>query len=259
MAAFAPIADGDPIPDTITEEHSVHQILYWCGFTDNGPRNRIFNDSFGSYEDIKLLKPSDVEMLAKDFASRPAAQRVFFGVRRTKRLKAAVHFVADFYRVSLTPTIVGEDNESFKAALDIAMQRAEVRSKLEKQQDTAAKTASPGPLANERKWKEWETKFENYLSVIMGSNGVPLSYVIREDDAPPADVSTFTNFTTRSIACAPLTGVHYEADRYSVYQQILAFTTGQPSEDWIKGTRRRADGRVSMKALRDHFSGEGNA
>ena len=40
---------------------------------------------------------------------------------------------------------------------------------------------------------------------------------------------------------------------------IVAFTTGQPSGDWIKNTLRFSDGRRSMKALRAHFAGEGNA
>ena len=40
---------------------------------------------------------------------------------------------------------------------------------------------------------------------------------------------------------------------------LTSFTTGQPSGDWIKSTARHSDGRRSMKQLRDHFSGEGNA
>ena len=91
--------------------------------------------------------------MAKDFANRQAAQRVNFGVRRTKTLEAAVHFIAYFHRVSLSPTIVGLDNVTFKDACKESQQRSEVCSKLEKSQDTAAKNASPSPLANERKWK----------------------------------------------------------------------------------------------------------
>ena len=39
----------------------------------------------------------------------------------------------------------------------------------------------------------------------------------------------------------------------------VSFTTGQPSEDWVKPSDRLKDGRRSMILLRDHFSGEGNA
>ena len=49
------------------------------------------------------------------------------------------------------------------------------------------------------------------------------------------------------------------ANRTSVFNMIVSFTTGQPSGDWIKSTLRYSDGRRSMEDLRRHFSGEGNA
>lgn len=82
--------------------------------------------------------------------------------------------------------------------------------------------------------------------------------MIREDDAPNIG-GTFSDFITEIIECAPLTGEYYSADRQSVFNMLVAFTTGQPSGDWIKSTVRHSDGRRSMKQLRDHFSGEGNA
>ena len=259
MAAFVAAAAGVDILPGITEEHSIHQMLYWCGFTNNGQRTTIFDDSLSTFDDIRMMSPKDITAMQRDFGGRATVGRINFGVRRTKRLTSMLYFVQDFYRVSETPTIVGLNNNTFNTVLETALARADVRETLMDQSDTSVKQASPGPLMNERKWKEWETKFENYLSTIIGSNGVPLSYVIGDNDNPPADQSNLTNFTSRTITCAPLNGVHYEADRYTVFQQILSFTTGQPSEDWIKSTRKYADGRRSMQALRDHFSGEGNA
>ena len=257
--AFEAVALGAQVPAGITEENSIHQMLHWCGFTISTQRVAIFNDSIGSFNDIKMMTPKDITAMQRDFGNRATIARINFGVRRTKKLTAMLHFVHDFYRVSENPTIVGLNNATFSTALETTLSRADVRQALIDQSDTSSKQASPGPLVNKRKWKEWETKFENYLSTIIGSNGVPLSYVIRANDLPPADQSGLTNFTSRTIACAPLNGVHYEADRYAVHQQLLLFTTGQPLEDWIKSTRRYTDGRRSMKALRDHFSGEGNA
>ena len=49
------------------------------------------------------------------------------------------------------------------------------------------------------------------------------------------------------------------ADRTSVFNMIVSFTTGQPSGDWIKSTLRYSDKSQSMEYLRRHFSGEGNA
>ena len=42
--------------------------------------------------------------------------------------------------------------------------------------------ASTGPLENEKQWKHWEEKFVNYTRYHIEANGVPLSYVIRENE-----------------------------------------------------------------------------
>ena len=49
------------------------------------------------------------------------------------------------------------------------------------------------------------------------------------------------------------------ADRVTVFNMLVSSTTGHQSHDWNESTLRFCDGRRSMKALRDHFEGEGNA
>ena len=61
------------------------------------------------------------------------------------------------------------------------------------------------------------------------------------------------------LPLTPLTGVAYEADRSRVHQSLVSFTTGQPSEHWIKSVNGYNGGRRSMTALKNHFSGKGNA
>ena len=126
------------------------------------------------------------------------------------------------------------------------------------QTKTSADAASPGPLENEKQWKYWEEKFANYARSHIGASGVPLSYIIRENDQPD-NTGNHPDFVTETVACAPLTGEYYMADRTSVFKMIVSFTTGQPSGDWIKSTLRYSDGRRSMEDLRRNFSGEGNA
>ena len=61
-------------------------------------------------------------------------------------------------------------------------------------------------------------------------NVVPLRYVIRENENPPIDGSRiYASFIYGKIYCSPLTGTFYDADKYYVHQEILSFTTGQPS------------------------------
>ena len=64
MAAFASVAAGTPIPDGITEENSIKQMLYWVGFTSNAKRNAIFADSLGSFEDFRMMNSKDITTMA---------------------------------------------------------------------------------------------------------------------------------------------------------------------------------------------------
>ena len=158
----------------------------------------------------------------------------------------------------MIPSTDSLNEADFLSALTAAGERADVRKLLRDQSVEKAKVASPGPLISENKWVEWEPKFINYLSILIVMNGIPLSYIIQDNDAPDR-TTTRANFTEECIACAPLNGVGYESDHSAVHQALLSFTTGQPSENWIKLLNRFKDGRRSMKKLRDHFSGEGNA
>jgi hypothetical protein len=49
---------------------------------------------------------------------------------------------------------------------------------------TNMKVADPRKFKDERKWPEWEKAFTNYLSVIPGVSGIPLSYIVRENEEP---------------------------------------------------------------------------
>ena len=241
----------------LTENENIRQSLHWIGFRTNAQRTSVVNDAFDSFIGIKMLTEKDITAMERDYGTRATAARIVFGTRRTKLLKAFVLWTKDFYRISSTPSVVGLSEDTFKAELQRAISRSDIRANIKAQTPIQAPLASPGPLDSEIKWKQWEEKFNNYTRLHIGSNGVPLSYVIRELDVPdPAAI--YTDFITQSIACAPLTGELYQADRTTVFNMIVSFTTGQPSGDWIKNTIRYADGRRSMKALRDHFSGEGN-
>ena len=89
-------------------------------------------------------------------------------------------------------------------------------------------------------------------------NGIPLSYVIHDNDAPDR-IGPHTSFTEECISCSPLTGVAYKSDRSSVHQSLVLFTAGQPLEHWIKSVNRYKDGRRSMTTLKNYFSGKRNA
>ena len=75
----------------------------------------------------------------------------------------------------------------------------------------------------------------NYLQCQVGSEGVPLSYIVRLNVAPDTE-TVHPDFVSKTIACASLHREYYEANKLTVFNMIVSFTTGQPPGDWIKST-----------------------
>jgi hypothetical protein len=124
--------------------------------------------------------------------------------------------------------------------------------------DTKTKAADPGKFKDERKWPEWEKAFVNYLSVIPGVNGIPLSYVVHEV-AQPEDNAEYETFSERMIARAPHTGQYFIADSRRVHNLLTGYLQGDLSESWIWNLSHYQDGRRDMEALWHHYAGEGNS
>ena len=241
-----------------TEQQEIIQILKWIGFDKDTDRNSIVEEAFETYDDLKQLVEKDIHTLSVGFSSRTENNgRINFGLRRTKRVVAFVHWVQDFERVSLAPSVAGLTKMSFLTALQVATTRDSVRKLMISQADAKSKAASPGPLVNEAMYEDWEPKFLNYLSCILGVRGVPIVYVVR-DNVQPTRTGTFADFIEQTIMQAPLNGTAYLADRVTVQHALITFTTGQLSATWIKSLAKFRDGRRSMEALKNHFAGEGN-
>ena len=150
--AFVLVVGEEVAPAGLDELDTISQSLSWIGFVIDAQRNNIINEALGSFDDIRMLDEDDIDSMSKDFASRTAGYgRMNFGTRRIKLLKAFLHWVQDFYRVSTVPNVNGLNLNSFRVQLNTSVMRAEIRQNLRKQTKTAAEAATPGPLESERK------------------------------------------------------------------------------------------------------------
>lgn len=219
------IVDDGELLTTVT---TIQQILHWIGFHIVESRENLCNNLLGSFEEIQLLTKKYVQSIATDWVGQTAALGQFYmGNRRLKYLQALTHWAQELRQVSQAPTIVGLNEFTFKAHLLHALDRSVIKKTLTKQNCTASSTASPGPLDSEQKWKQWEEKFINYLTLYLGSYGVPLLYVICENDDPDYH-GEYIHFISKTIACAPLTGEFYATDRMTVFNMIVSFGLSQP-------------------------------
>ena len=240
----------------------VDQCLQWIGFNDVHHRNsNIAKGGFNSLNDFFDVTETDIRDMAESFSKRsPAANRINFGMRRIKWLIAMMHWCQDHQRCSEDLDIADFANaDVFKEALQVSAPRALLRKNDSDQVDTISKAADPGKFKYEKKWPDWEPAFVNYLSTIPGVKGIPLSYVVRANEAPDHETNFEGDFVAHSIACAPLNNATFHADARKVHQLLMNFLVAESAEQWIKNLAPRVNGRLDMEALHNHYGGEGNA
>ena len=237
----------------------VDQCLEWIGFGIPNQRVSITIEAgFNSLNDLNDIEEKDIRDMADSFQKRTIAKRINFGMRRTKWLIAMMHWVQDFSCCSKQPTI--DDfvtANDFKQALLTAAQRTSLRKVDADQVDTISKATDPGKLKDKRKWPEWYPAFVNYLSTIPGVYGVPLSYIVRDNEAPDHTCDFAGDFMEEIIACAPLNGPKFRADARKVHQLLKNFLTAELAEQWIQPLAPRGNGRNDILELRCHYEGEG--
>ena len=233
----------------------VDYLLDVVGFHDPAERMRLMEAGLDNYEDFRYLVEKDIRDMAEEFSKRTAANgRMTFGLGRTKKLTALMHWIQDCFRCNDDPdhTVFNEDT------LAEAQSRAQIRKSDLELVDTNTKAADPGKFKDERKWPDWSKAFVNLLSVIPGVSGIPLAYVVRDDEEPD-DEAEYVNFNERMIARAPHEGQYYLADSRRVHNLLTGYLHGELTENWIRNIARYQDGRRDYLALRNHYAGEGNS
>ena len=238
----------------------VDQCLDWIGFGIPNQRASISTEAgFNSLNNLNDIKEKDIQDMADSFQKRTIANRINFSMRHTKWLIVMMHWVQDFSRCSRQPTI--DDfvtANDFKQAPSTTAQCASLRKVDMDQVDTINKAADLGKLKDERKWPEWYPAFVNYLSTIPGVYGVPLSYIVRDNEAPDHAHDFVGDFMEEIIACAPLDGPKFLADARKAHQLLKNFLTAESAEQWIRPLVPRGNSRDDILELRRHYEGEGN-
>jgi len=107
----------------------MHQVLLWIGF-DVAANRQALRSKIAEIKYMTDRTAMDVTELQELYAKRAQnAGHTYFGLQHTKRLKATLDWVQDFARLSKNPTLEGLNQESFKAAILVAAQRADTRKK----------------------------------------------------------------------------------------------------------------------------------
>ena len=119
-----------------------------------------------------------------------------------------------------------------------------------------SETAKPQMFTETTKWADWVPVFINFLKSLPGRHGVPLVYIVRDNDN--ALVVPNVDMLDDYVNQAPLNGEAFNADASEVHTYIVNFIAGnETAESKIMAFADQADGRLDFKALQDHYEGVG--
>ena len=149
--------------------HAIRYVFHVCGLRDVPSQTRLIEfegiddiDDLANYTDAKLDQMAD-----RNSKRNPANQRVQFGFKRTKYLKAVCYWVRKNIREGLAYNV----RELTPALITNLIQDMTA---MASKKDGDSKLYYPEAFVA-TDYKNWIKKVENYLDLRTGKSGVPLS------------------------------------------------------------------------------------
>ena len=117
---------------------------------------------------------------------------------------------------------------------------------------TITEAAKPIKFKESMKWDDWNPTFLNFLKAISGRNGVPISYVCRENEQPLPHNPNI-DYLENYINQAPLHGDAFIIDTAEVHTYLINFMSNNPTAE-VKMLPHVAEnnGLLDYRALIEH-------
>ena len=237
----------------IPAEHTVAEAMLACGIAapkDATFATEVFMDSFDTCRD---MSEADLTDAFKTFSNLSVAEgRIRLLPAQKARVKAFLQWVKDQQRMGIDPSAM-----PFPVAdTTTLIRRATTHKMYIDKSDTIASAAKPVKFTADVKWEDWSPSFINYVRAIPGRDGVPLKYVIRNNNNP--DPTPQADFLDEYVNNAPLDGQSFTSDAAEVHTFIINFTVGNTeAESVIKIHENARNGRLDWQALKRHYEGQG--
>jgi hypothetical protein len=236
---------------------TTNAILTWCRVPNNRRAAVTAELAPGGLEELADYTSDEIREAIKGFKTLPnQADRFNLTALATKRITQLALWVQD--RVRLAQAVSFPDGtllDAFINAIAQSQQRQDIRKARKKAAESLATLKIDPILKSSAGWEVWLDAIRAALTVAYGEKGVPLLYVIREDDASTYPVGT--TWEELAIAATPLNGLKYDADRQTVHLFIL----NNVAEDsdayaYIYPLIGRNNGRLDMVALSDRYEND---
>ena len=243
--------------------NTLEAILIQCGVPNdnvlfnghtkaNRIANEIFNDDFNSCMDISHV---DFETECKTYSGLTVNQGQIRLTPGTKRnIKAMIQWCRELIIVGSDPVSTPFNNNQ---QLNL-MRRYKTHQLFKERSKEISTVAKPDKFTEDSKWGDWYPTFQNFLKSVPGMQGIPLSYVIRDNAAGAAADDPQLSFLDNFVQRAPLYGDAYSTDNSEVHTYIVYFTRGNSvAESKITSHGGNQNGRDDFIALKEHYEGVG--
>eukprot|EP00546_Thalassionema_frauenfeldii_P004541 CAMPEP_0178917842 /NCGR_PEP_ID=MMETSP0786-20121207/13484_1 /TAXON_ID=186022 /ORGANISM="Thalassionema frauenfeldii, Strain CCMP 1798" /LENGTH=274 /DNA_ID=CAMNT_0020591463 /DNA_START=123 /DNA_END=948 /DNA_ORIENTATION=+ len=220
-------------------------------------RNAIIADFLSDgLEGLQHLTEDDVKDLCSSYAKRTDNPfPIILTPTQRKRFLALVLFVKDSIRAQVVPSFEdGTTAQELRDILDEALQQEKTRKEQKKVGESFHDTEFTHRLKSQAQWEKFNEELLATLNMIIGAQGAPIVYVIREEEK--ANFDQILDYEDALIQALILEGPEFKVDARTVHQIILK-NVHEDSDAYTyikKPLLKRQDGRQDYIALKDHYA-----
>ena len=234
------------------------QIMNMIGVGPAANRNAIIADLLSEGLDgLKHMTDEEVRDTCASYAKRTDNPfPVILTPVQKQPIKSLVLWVKDQERVGEALAFPGTTTqEQFRTALAESLERERRRKDQKKEGESYLDSSFNTKLKSALQWEKWAEELNTNLCQIVGVRGVPLTYVIREEDVPTFDASQ--PYDEAVINAMTLTGQEFQQDARTVHKIIMKNVhEDSDAYTYIKTLIRHRNGRKDIKALRERYSSD---
>ena len=213
-----------------------------CGLDQQAAVTAFNREGLANVRDFADLTDSEIISMCESMGKR-TRQAFPVGALPTQKIRALAMWARDLS----TRQLAVNDGDFTQALLAIWLTRLDATPSEEHE-------VKKPPKFNPDIWDVWEPAFVNYLSSLLGAQGTPLSYIVRDPSLTIATIDPTNEFLLRQCQVA-LAGHAFDMDNRRVAQELLSLCTDTAAIGIIPADG--TDGRAMFTALRDVFNGDG--
>jgi hypothetical protein len=199
------------------------QALLRLGLSEVAARE-FTNNGINSLQRLRLLNEDGLDRLIKQIHRDNQGAGLFIPFFSQESVHAIHFWVNRMYILGL-PYKLDQVTEEYATLWNQAR-----KSEKEATRTTSALdlVKQPDPFKKETKWRQWKESMTTYLHSKIGHAGLPLAYIIREQDVPNYN-KVFSMVHDQLVECAILTGPEYNINNGLVYDLLQSLTLNGPA------------------------------